>query len=85
MPIYFHIDSDILDKEYVPNHWTNEPDGPDLDQVKVAIETVMATGKVAAYSFVSVSGEGECTEIAVDSGNELICSGLVAWKKYGMA
>lgn len=83
--IYFHIDSDILDESFTPNHGTKEPNGPDMDQVKTAIYTVMATGKVAAYAVVSVSGEGEGSEIMVESGKELIRSGLAAWKKYGMA
>ena len=82
--IYFHIDLDILDDAYTPNHGTKEPNGPDMDQVRAAIDTVMATGKVAAYAVVSVSGEGEGAEIMVDAGKELIRSGLAAWKKYGM-
>jgi arginase len=83
--IYFHIDSDILDESYTPNHGTKEPDGPDMDQVRAAIDIVMKTGKVAAFAVVSVSGEGEGAEIMVNSGVELIRSGLEAWKKYGMA
>jgi arginase len=83
--IYFHIDSDILDERYTPNHITKEPDGPDMDQVKAAIDIVMATGKVAAFAVVSVSGEGKGAEIMVKSGIELIRSGLETWKKYGMA
>jgi arginase len=83
--IYFHIDSDILDEAYTPNHGTKEPNGPNMDQVQAAIDVVMSTGKVAAYAVVSVSGEGEGAEIMVESGKELIRSGLAAWKKYGMA
>jgi arginase len=78
--LYFHIDSDILDEAYTPNHGTKEPNGPDMSQVRTAIDMVMATGKVAAFAVVSVSGEGEGAEIMVDSGKELIRSGLVAWK-----
>ena len=82
--IYLHIDSDILDERYTPNHSTREPNGPNMDQVKAAIETVMATGKVAVYAVVSVSGDGEGAEIMVESGMELIQAGLETWKKYGM-
>ena len=46
--LYLHIDSDILDERYVPNHRTREPNGPSMEQVQAAIDTVMATGKVAA-------------------------------------
>ena len=83
--IYFHIDSDILDEAYTPNHGTKEPNGPNMDQVQAAIDVVMATGKVVAYAVVSVSGEGEGADIMVESGKELIRSGLAAWRKYGMA
>lgn len=82
--IYFHIDSDILDESYTPNHGTKEPNGPDMTQVKAAIDTVMATGKVTAYAVVSVSGEGDGAEIMVNAGMELISSGLTAWKMYSM-
>ena len=81
--LYFHIDSDILDERFVPNHGTKEPDGPDMAQVKAAIDTVMATGKVAVYAVVSVYGAGEGYEISQASGIELIRHGLVSWQKYG--
>ena len=82
--LYLHIDSDILDERYVPNHGTKEPDGPDMAQVKAAIDTVMATGKVAALAVVSVYGEGEGSETAVASGIELIGAGLASWRRYGL-
>ena len=82
--IYLHIDSDILDESYTPNHLTKEPDGPDLEQVKIAIDTVVATGKVSVYAVVSVPGEGEGAEIMVESGKELIRYGLETWEKFGM-
>ncbi len=82
--LYLHIDSDILDERFVPNHRTKEPNGPDLAQVLEAIETVMATGKVVAYGVVSVYGEGEGKEISVSSGIELIRGGLISWRRYGI-
>ena len=82
--IYLHIDSDILDERYTPNHGTKEPNGPDMEQVTAAINTVMATGKVAAYAVVSVYGEGDGAEVMIESGMELIRAGLKSWKKYGM-
>jgi arginase len=83
--LYLHIDSDILDAAYVPNHGTREPNGPSMEQVKAAIETVMATGKVAVLAVVSVYGEGEGSEVSVASGIELIRSGLKSWSRHGMA
>ncbi len=81
--LYLHIDSDILDAAWVPNHRTREPGGPDMTQVLSAIETVMATGKVVALAVVSVYGEGEGSQRSVASGIELIRSGLESWRRYG--
>ena len=82
--IYLHIDSDILDEAFVPNHGTVEPDGPDMAQVLAAVDTVMATGKVVAYAVVSVYGEGQGSDVSIASGIELIRGGLKAWHQYGM-
>jgi arginase len=81
--IYLHIDSDILDEAYTPNHSTKEPNGPSMDQVLRAIDQVMATGKVVAYAVVSVYGAGEGADIMVASGMRLIRGGLESWRKYG--
>ncbi|GAB4122837.1 MAG: hypothetical protein Fur005_07690 [Roseiflexaceae bacterium] len=83
--LYLHIDSDILDQRYVPNHGTREPNGPDMAQVQAAIDTVMATGKVAAYAVVSIYGSGEGSDICRASGEELIRGGLASWRRHGMA
>ena len=81
--IYLHIDSDILDERFVPNHGTKEPNGPDMQQVLAAIDTVMATGKVVTYALVSVWPTGEGGDIAVASGIEMLKGGLESWRKYG--
>jgi arginase len=83
--LYLHIDSDILDERFVPNHGTREPNGPDMDQVLAAVETVMATGKVMTYAVVSVWADGEGGDIALASGTELVTGGLELWRRYGMA
>ena len=82
--IYLHIDSDILDASYTPNHGTREPNGPDMAQVLGAVEMVMATGKLVAYAVVSVYGQGEGREIMQASGIELVRGGLVSWRRHGM-
>jgi arginase len=82
--IYLHVDSDILDESAVPSHGYKEPDGPDIEQVLAAVETVMATGKVVAFAVVSVYGEGEGSQTTVASGAELIRGGLAAWHRHGM-
>jgi arginase len=83
--IYLHIDSDVLDERYVPNHHTVEPNGPSMEQVLVAVETVMATGKVVTYAIVSVWADGEGGDTAVDSGVKLLQGGMEAWRRGGVA
>lgn len=82
--LYLHIDADILDHSFVPNHRTGEPAGPDMGQVQAAIDTVMATGKVAALALVSVYGAGEGSAVSVASGIALLRAGLVSWQRYGL-
>jgi len=82
--LYLHIDADILDESYVPNHGTREPNGADMGQVLAAIDTVMSTGKVAALAIVSIYGEGQGSETSIASGIELIRGGLQSWRKYGL-
>src|SRR5918998_1618301 len=82
--IYLHVDSDILDERYVPNHHTREPNGPSMEQVLAAIDTVMATGKVVTYAMVSVWADGEGGDVAVDSGVKLIAGGLESWRRHGV-
>ncbi|MBA2519167.1 MAG: arginase family protein [Chloroflexia bacterium] len=83
--LYLHIDSDILDERYVPNHRTKEPDGPTMEQVVTAIETVMATGKVVTFAIVSVWADGDGGDVAVGSGVELLRNGLDSWRRHGSA
>jgi arginase len=81
--LYLHIDADILDGPLMPNHPNSEPDGPNINQVKAAIECVMATGKVAAFAVVSVYFHGRSSEIDLNSGIEMVRSGLASWRRYG--
>src|SRR5215207_1506152 len=83
--LYLHVDSDILDERYVPNHHTKEPDGPSMEQVLAAIDTVMSTGKVATHAVDSVWADGDGGDVTVDSGVKLISGGLEAWRRYGSA
>jgi len=82
--LYLHIDEDILDVSYVPNHETAEPNGPDMGQVLAVIDTVMATGKVVAFALVSVYGKGVGAEKSIESGIKLLRGGLSSWKRYGI-
>lgn len=82
--LYLHIDSDILDASLVPNHGTQEPNGPDIDQVAAAIDTVMSTGKVVALALVSVSGEGEGAETTRASAAAMLKAGIESWQRHGI-
>ncbi len=81
--LYLHVDSDILDERYVPNHHTREPNGPSMEQVLAAIDTVMATGKVALFAVVSIWADGEGGDVAVDSGVALVRGGVESWRRQG--
>ena len=81
--LYLHIDADILDARYVPNHHTKEPDGPSMDQVLAAIDTVMATGKVGIAALVSIWTDGEGGDVALASGVELLRGSMAAWRRHG--
>lgn len=80
--IYLHIDADILDGKYVPDHKTIEDNGPEMDDVKRAIQVVMNTGKVAAFAVVSVyfPNNKPGKEISAQSGLELVRQGLTGWR-----
>lgn len=81
--LYLHIDADILDERYVPNHGTKEPNGPDMAQVLAAVDTVMATGKVIALAQVSIWGDREGGDIALASGAEMLCGAMEIWNRRG--
>jgi arginase len=82
--IYLHIDSDILDVAYMPNHHTPAPNGPNMEQVVAAVEAVMATGIVSAYAQVSVYTQGEGADVSIAAGTELLRWSLALWEMYGM-
>ncbi len=79
--IYLHIDEDVLDERYVPNHGTVEPNGPDMDVVLDAIRIVLNTGKVHGYGLVSVNVRGEGGKESLDAALQLLTTGLTAWHK----
>ncbi len=79
--IYLHIDEDVLDERYVPNHGTVEPNGPDMDAVLDAIRIVLSTGKVHGYGLVSVNVRGEGGKESLDAALQLLMTGLTVWHK----
>lgn len=82
--IYLHIDEDILDKRYVPNHGTAEPNGPSMADVKAAIDVVaqVAGATLVAQALVSVYNVGPGADISVASGIELLAHMHAAWQSH---
>ena len=81
--IYLHIDGDILDGKYTPDHFTIEFGGPDVDTVMNNVRTVMDTGKVIAYSLVSIFFDNDKPgkEISTLNGMRILGAGLESWQK----
>jgi arginase len=52
--LYVHIDLDILDRDLIPAHMAQAPDGPSVEQTVAALERIFATGKVDAFALVSL-------------------------------
>jgi arginase len=79
--IYLHIDEDILDARYVPNHGTVEPNGPDMATVQAAIRCVHqeAGDKLVAQALVSVYNSGPGAETSLASGIELLSTMREIW------
>lgn len=77
--LYLHIDSDILDIAFQPNHPTAEPNGPDDTTVDTLIEHVMGTGKVIALAVVSINPQEPGGAISLASGQQMMRTGLQAW------
>ena len=80
--ICLHIDLDILDEVYVPNHSTVEGNGPSVKTVMDNIAVIMKTEKVVCYTVTSVyhpngkPGQDTSTLNAI----RLLASGLRSWK-----
>jgi arginase family enzyme len=81
--LYLHIDSDILDEAFQPNHPTAEPNGPDDKTVDSLIEHVMSTGKVVALAVVSINPQEPGGAISLASGQQMMRTGLTSWAAAG--
>ena len=81
--LYLHVDADVLDRAFQPNHPTAVPDGPDLARTLTAIRTTMATGKVRAFGVVSVNPTGPEGKTSLASGLALLREGVAAWAAPG--
>ncbi len=81
--LYLHIDSDILDEAFQPNHPTVEPNGPDDKTVDALIQYVMSTGKVVALAVVSINPQEPGGAISLASGQQMMRTGLESWAAAG--
>lgn len=81
--IYLHVDVDILDGKYVPDHVTVAGGGPDIDTIINIIKMVMKTGKVIVYVVADVYFENDDPgkEVSTLSAMRLIGSGLESWER----
>lgn len=80
--IYLHVDIDVLDGKYVPDHVTIAMGGPEIDVVMRNIKTVMETGKIIAYSVNDVYFDNDLPgkEMSALSGMRLLGAGLESWE-----
>lgn len=76
--IYLHVDSDVLDASFQPNHPSVESDGPSLAVVVSVLQKAMATGKARAFGVVSVNPDGPDGETSLASTREMIVEGVRA-------
>ena len=81
--LILHVDADVLDEHCVPSHGARAPGGPDVGEMLAALETVFATGKVGAFSLVSLYHRGDEGRVSLSSGIELLKGGLRSWAKHG--
>ena len=82
--LYLHIDLDVLDGKYLPNSLFVEENGPELDTALDNIKAVMETGKVMAFSLVSVTFVNGLPgqDIRTLNGMRILGTGLENWKEY---
>lgn len=81
--IYLHMDLDVLDGVYLPNSLFVESGGPELDTTLDNIKAVMDTGKVVAFSLVSVTfiNGKPGQDIRTLNGMRVIGAALENWKE----
>ena len=87
--LYLHIDADIVDSKYVPDHFTPEPNGPDIWTLLRNIRIVMETGMVPVVTLASVYFDAKAhgkerhagPETSILTGIRMIGTILGSWKR----
>lgn len=78
--VALHVDIDVLDPRLVPSSSTPSPDGLEISQAVTAIGTVLATGKVVAYSVCGVNpGGGARGKRTIDTVRQVVAGSLASW------
>ena len=77
--LYVHIDLDILDKDIIPAHMAQEPNGPDVAQTVAALERIFATGKVDAFALVSLYAFLPQGDMSVEASIGILKPALERW------
>ncbi len=79
--LVLHIDLDVLDPHLVPSSSTPSAGGLEIDQAVAAIQTVLATGKVAVVSVSSLNpGAGQRGQRSIQTTLTLLERSLSTWK-----
>lgn len=81
--IYLHVDIDVLDGKFAPDHVTLADQGPDIATISQIIRIVMETGKVAVFFMADVFFDTDVPgkEISTLSAMRLIGAALESWKR----
>ena len=77
--LYVHIDLDILDKDIIPAHMAQEPNGPDVAQTVAALDRIFATGKVDAFALVSLYAFLPQGDMSVEASIGILKPALERW------
>ena len=78
--LYLHVDLDVLDPRFVPSASTPSANGVSIEELVIAMATVLRTGQVAAVTISSLNpGAGARGERAVASTMKTIEGALPAW------
>lgn len=83
--LYVHIDLDILDKDLIPAHMAQEPNGPSIEQTVAALDRIFATGRVGAFALVSLYAFLPDGEKSVQAAEAILRPAIERWVSVSAA
>jgi arginase len=83
--LYVHIDLDILDKDLIPAHMAQEPNGPTIEQTVAALDRIFATGHVDAFALVSLYAFLPDGDKSVDAALGILKPAVERWASASAA